>query len=145
MIVDTSVLLAAFVPDQRMHEECAQVLAEERPLIVSPLVLAELDYLTAQIAGVDAELALLAELSSGAYELAPFNIDDLARAREIVQRYRDLPLGLTDASLIVLADRYDIDTVGTLDERHFRVVRSLSGHPLRILPADAHNLPSRLA
>ena len=136
MIVDTSVLLAAFVADQRMHEACAEVLAQGRPLVVSPLVLAELDYLTAQIAGVDAELALLAELCSGAYELAPFGIDDLRRAREIVERYRDLPLGLTDASLIVLADRYDIDTIATLDERHFRVVRSLSGRPLRILPAD---------
>ena len=137
MIVDTSLLLAAFVPDQRMHAECAQVLRTVRPLVLSPLVLAELDYLTARIAGVDAQLTLLAELSSGAYELASFGLDDLARARTVVERYRDLPLGLTDASLVVLADRYDTDTVGTLDERHFRVVRSLSGRPLRILPADA--------
>ncbi|MXV99334.1 MAG: PIN domain-containing protein [Acidimicrobiaceae bacterium] len=136
MIVDTSLLLAAFVPDQRMHAECAQVLRTVRPLVLSPLVLAELDYLTARIAGVDAELALLAELSSGAYELASFGLDDLTRARSVVERYQDLPLGLTDASLVVLADRYDTDTIGTLDERHFRVVRSLSGRPLRILPAD---------
>ena len=136
MIVDTSLLLAAFVPDHRMHAECAQVLRTVRPLVLSPLVLAELDYLTARIAGVDAELALLAELSSGAYELASFGLDDLTRARSVVERYQDLPLGLTDASLVVLADRYDTDTIGTLDERHFRVVRSLSGRPLRILPAD---------
>ena len=136
MIVDTSVLLAAFVADQRMHGACAEVLTEARPLVVSPLVLAELDYLTAQIASVEAELALLAELCSGAYELAAFGIDDLRRARQIVERYRDLPLGLTDASLIVLADRYETDNIATLDERPFRVVRSLSGRPLRILPAD---------
>ena len=65
MIADTSVLLAAFVPDQRQHEACARVVASTRPLVLSPLVLAELDYLTAQLAGVDAELALLSELSSG--------------------------------------------------------------------------------
>lgn len=53
MIVDISVLLAAFVPDQRMHEPCAGVLADGRPLVISPFVLAELDYLTARIA--DAE------------------------------------------------------------------------------------------
>lgn len=135
MIVDTSLLLAAFVPDQRRHAECAQVLRTVRPLVLSPLVLAELDYLTARIAGVDAELTLLAELSSGAYELASFGLDDMALARTVVERYRDLPLGLTDASLVVLADRYDTDAIGTLDERHFRVVRSLSGRPLRILPA----------
>ena len=137
MIADTSLLLAAFVPDQRMHAACAHVLRSVRPLVVSPLVLAELDYLTARIAGVDAELTLLAELSSGAYELASFGLDDLIRARAVVERYRDLPLGLTDASLVVLADRYGTDTIGTLDERHFRVVRSLSGRPLRVLPADA--------
>ena len=137
MIVDTSLLLAAFVPDQRMHAECARALAEHRPLVLSPLVLAELDYLTAAIAGVDAELTLLAELSSGAYEMAPFSRDDLAEAAAVVERYRDLPLGLTDASLVVLADRYDTDVIGTLDERHFRVVQSLSGHPLRIVPADS--------
>ena len=104
--------------------------------MLSPLVLAELDYLTARIAGVDAELALLAELSSEAYELASFGLDDLTRAAAVVERYRDLPLGLADASLVVLADRYDTDVIGTLDERHFRVVQSLDGRPLRIVPAD---------
>lgn len=137
MIVDTSVLLAAFVPDQRQHEACARVVASTRPLVLSPLVLAELDYLTAQLAGVDAELALLSELSSGAYELAPFGVDDLIRARAVIKRYQDLPLGLADASLVVLADRYETDTILTLDERHFRVVRSLTGHPFRLLPADS--------
>lgn len=136
MIVDTNVLLAAFVPDQRMHEPCAQTLAEARPLVISPFVLAELDYLTARIAGVDAELALLDEISSGAYELAPFDAVDLVRARGVIERYRDLPLGLADASLVVLADKYDEVAIATLDERHFRVVQSLRGKPFRILPAD---------
>ena len=136
MILDTSLLLAAFVPDQRMHEACARVLASARPRVVSPLVLAELDYLTARLAGVDAELLLLSELCSGAYELAAFTLDDLERAKELLERYRDLPLGLTDASLVILADRYGTDTIGSLDQRHFRVVQSLKGRPLHILPAD---------
>jgi len=137
MIVDTSVLLAAFVPDQRMHEPCAGVLADGRPLVVSPFVLAELDYLTARIAGVDAELAVLEELSSGAYEIAGFDAVDLVRAHAVIERYRDLPLGLADASLVVLADKHNENAIATLDERHFRVVQSLRGHPFRILPADA--------
>ncbi len=32
--------------------------------------------------------------------------------------------------------RYGTDIIGTLDEHHFRVVQSLSGRPLRIVPAD---------
>ena len=137
MIADTSVLLAAFVPDQRMHEPCARTLGDGRPLVISPFVLAELDYLTARIAGVDAELAVLEELSSGAYEIAAFDAVDLVRAHAIIERYRDLPLGLADASLVVLADKYGEDAIATLDERHFRVVQSLRGNPFRIVPADA--------
>jgi len=50
----------------------------------------------------------------------------------------ELDLGLTDASLIAVADRYETLDVATLDHRHFRAVRSLdSGQPFRLLPADA--------
>ncbi len=136
MIVDTSFLLAALVPDQRLHESCARTLSKARSLVVSPFVLAELDYFTTCVAGVDAELAMLSELASGAYELASFDRVDLIRARAVVERYRDLRLGLTDASLVVLAHRYETDSIATLDERHFRVVQSLSGRPFVVLPAD---------
>jgi len=36
----------------------------------------------------------------------------------------------------VLADRYGTGIIGTLDERHLRVVQSLGGRPLRLVPAD---------
>jgi len=48
IVVDTSGVLAALFPDQRRHRECATVLNEhEGPLLLSPFVLAELDYLIA--------------------------------------------------------------------------------------------------
>lgn len=136
MIVDTSFLLAALVPDQRLHGACATALADAELLVVSPFVMAELDYFTALVAGVDAELAMLSELVSGAYELPSFDNIDLTRARAIVERYRDLRVGLTDASLVVLAHRYQTNEIATLDERHFRVVQSLTGRPFTLLPAD---------
>jgi len=136
VIVDTSVLLAALVPDQRNHGACARTLAQGDSLVVSPLVLAEVDYFAERIAGVDAELSILAELASGPYEIASFDRVDLIRAQALVERYRDLRLGLTDASLIVLAHRYGTNEIATLDERHFRVVQSLTGRPFTLLPTD---------
>lgn len=136
MIVDTGVLLAAFISGQSMHAACRKVLSTSRPLVISPLVLAETDYLTRRIAGVDAELEILAELASGPYELASFDRIDLGRAQGVAARYRDLRLGLTDASLIVLAHRYDTHNIATLDEQHFRIVQSLTGRPFTLLPAD---------
>ncbi|WP_420637934.1 PIN domain-containing protein [Candidatus Poriferisocius sp.] len=137
MILDTSFLLSAFVPDQTHHHACARILASRRPLVVSPFVLAELDYLTAKLAGSDAQSRLLRELSSGAYEIAVFDQSDLLQSSRIVERYQDQQIGLADASLILLADRYGTDTIATLDQRHFRVVRSLDGRPFTILPSDA--------
>jgi predicted nucleic acid-binding protein len=55
----------------------------------------------------------------------------------VIEKYADIEIGLTDASIVVLADRYECDTILTLDERHFRVVLQLKGRPFRLLPADA--------
>jgi predicted nucleic acid-binding protein len=55
----------------------------------------------------------------------------------VIDGYRDLQLGLADASLVVLAERYRIVDILTLDERHFRAVSGPDGRPFRLLPADA--------
>ena len=71
MIVDTSALLAYFNAREPDHEAVSGVIdINDELLVVSPYVLAELDYLIAKRVGVDAELAVLRELSSGAWELA---------------------------------------------------------------------------
>jgi predicted nucleic acid-binding protein len=135
ILIDTSGLLAALFPDQNRHAECAKALREaEPPRMISPFVLAELGYLILKYAGVDAEVALLEEIERGAYELAPFDDRDVADAMRSVVRYRDLRIGLTDASLIVLADRYNTRDVLTLDERHFRAMRPTTRRSFRILP-----------
>jgi uncharacterized protein len=51
-----------------------------------------------------------------------------------VQIYADLPLGTTDATVIALAERLDVDEVATLDRRHFTVVRPSHTPSLNLLP-----------
>jgi hypothetical protein len=52
---------------------------------------------------------------------------DWERIAELMEEYLDLPLGMVDASIIALAERRDLEVIATLDERHFRVVRSDRG------------------
>ena len=138
MLVDTSALLAAMFPDQRGHKECGEVLSKSRgPLMLSSAILAELDYLITKLATVTEELRFLGDVASGAYELAPIGAEDIARAREIIEQYLDLGIGLADASIVVLSEKYDVLDLLTLDERHFRALRGARGRPFRILPADA--------
>lgn len=141
MLLDTSGLLAALFADQRGHTECAQVVKDASgPLVLSPFVLAELDYLIGKLAGANAQLALLDEVARGAYQLATYSEHEVGQARDLDARHRDLRISLADASIVVLARREGITDVLTLDESHFRV---LGADPLlRLLPADRDRVSS---
>ena len=58
---------------------------------------------------------------------------DWLRIAELVAKYRDLPLGTADASVVAAAERLGITEVATLDRRHFTVVRPSTG-PFTVLP-----------
>ncbi len=138
MICDTSGLLAHFDPDDRDHPAAVQVLSAARPpLVVSPFVIAELDYLLRKKVGAHDARVVFDELVAGSFELAPFDLSDLRRALEIDRRYADLDLGSTDASLVMLAARYDTRDIFTLDHRHFRQLVPLQGGRFRLLPVDS--------
>lgn len=137
IIVDTGGLLAAIDASQRAHAAARAALeGAPPPWILSPFVLAELEYLLATRVGQPAERALLAEVGRGIYRLEAFEPDDIAAAERLIGRHADLRLGLADASLVVLAHRYGVRDLLTLDERHFRALRGPGGRPFRLLPAD---------
>jgi uncharacterized protein len=135
VIVDTSALLAFFDRDEPDHRAVSDILVgATEPLAVSPFVVAELDYLVASRLGISAELAVLRELASGAWDLPAIDAEDMTRASAIIERYADQRIGIADASIIVLAARYRTRTIVTLDRRHFDVVRPLNGSRFTVLP-----------
>ena len=136
MIIDTSVLYCYFVRTDPDHIRVrALIESSTDAFIVSPFVIAELDYLIERRFGVDAELAMLNELSASAWQLAEFDSEDLFDSASIVKKYADLRVGATDASLVVLAHRFRTHTIATLDRRHFESMRALDGKPFEIVPA----------
>ena len=137
ILVDTSGLLAALDESQRYHRECSEVLEKAaQPFLLSPFVLAELDYLLARHIGQEAQMSLLGEVARNAYQLEPFNAADVAGARKIVEKYADLEIGLADASIGLLAERHQINEVLTLDLRHFRSMRIGGRRRFKVLPFD---------
>lgn len=138
ILLDTSGLLAALDGSERHHRAAAAALrAAGEPRILSPFVLAELDYLLNRRVSPRIARALLEEVAGGAYEIEPFGPADVAAAGAVLDRYPELGLGLADASIVVLAERHRATDILTLDERHFRTVRTSSNRPFRLLPADA--------
>lgn len=137
IVLDTGGLYAALDANEALHSRCMAALrALPPPRILSPFVLAELDYLIGQRVGHDAQVALLDEVGRGVYQLDPFGPEDVDRARQIMERYADLRIGLADASVAVLATRHRTRDLLCTDERHFRALRGPGGKPFRLVPYD---------
>lgn len=139
IIVDTSGVLAAKDEAHPAHQGVAAVISGATDgLLVSPFVVAECDYMLATRLGVAAAREFIDEVTHDAYQLVDFDSGDVASAAGVIDRYSDLHIGITDASLVVIAARYQTTQLLTLDERHFRIVAPLWGAPaFTLLPADA--------
>lgn len=138
IVLDTGGLYAALDANETLHGRAvAALVAATPPRVLSPFVLAELDYLIAHRVGHQAQMALVDEVTRGAYQLEPFPAEDVGHARRIMEQYADLRIGLADASVVVLANRHRTRELLCTDERHFRVLRGTGGRPFRLLPFDA--------
>ncbi len=124
LILDTGPLLGALDAADPDHAACAALLtATDEDLVVPTLVLAELDYWCARRLPPAAWLIFLEDAMAGAYRIEPPTTADLARCRQLQATYRDLGLGVVDASVIALAERLQEPKIATLDRRHFAAVR----------------------
>ena len=138
IVLDAGGLYAALDANEALHGRAvAALVAATPPRVLSPFVLAELDYLIASRVGHQAQMSLIDEVARGAYQLELFSSEDVGHARRIMERYADLHIGLADASVVVLANRHRTLELLCTDERHFRVLRGTGGKPFRLLPFDA--------
>lgn len=133
LIIDTGPLVALLDATDPEHERCADLLqGSPEPRVVPVCVLVEVEYLLRP--WPEAFGALLAEFEAGGLELLDLPVRWLLRAGNLVDRYRDLPLGLVDATVIAAAEMLNETKVATLDHRHFTVVRPAHTAALTLLP-----------
>lgn len=139
IVADTSGILASKDESHPEHEAVAAVITgSNEELLLSPFVLAESDYLLAARLGPKAAREFLGDVADGAYDLVDFDAGDVAAANGIIDRYEDLHIGVSDASLVVIAARFQTTRLLRLDERHFRAVAPLWGAPaFTLLPRDS--------
>lgn len=139
ILCDTGPIVAAALVGDDHHHECVELFTglhlAGRALLVPGTVVAEVGYMLAREAGARVESLFLTAVADGDFELVDLTAADLRRAAELVDRYADLPLGTTDATVIALAERLDVREVATLDRRHFSVVRPNHVPALTLLPA----------
>ena len=135
LVVDTGVLLAAADDTDADHQACADLVeTTQEALVTSPLVVAETGYLIERQLGAEAEAGFYRSIADGDVLVEVLTATDYQRIAELIERYADLGLGGTDASLVVIAERLRATRVATLDHRHFRVVRPQHVDAFELLP-----------
>ncbi|GAA3139393.1 putative nucleic acid-binding protein [Kribbella aluminosa] len=141
LVAGTSGIIAAFDGNAPEGPSCRRLLQEAGTVVLSPLVLAEVDHLArARLSAVARSriLELLtAEVQRMRFQVPDIGPETLATALGVIGRYADLDLDLADAVTVTLAADYRTDAVLTLDRRDFRAVRPLTSHKaFRLFPDD---------
>jgi uncharacterized protein len=138
LVVDTSAVLALYDEDQAEHQAVADVIAETaETLVVSPMVVAEADYMLQTRLGAAAARTFVSDVVAEAFELAEWTAADHGIALGVIDSFGSEYVGVADAANVVLADRYRTTSLLTLDQRHFRRLRPLWGAEyFRLLPYD---------
>ncbi|WP_460833462.1 type II toxin-antitoxin system VapC family toxin [Nocardioides hungaricus] len=136
--MDSGPLIAAAISDDRDHRRCVDMFAalhlNSEKLLVPQTVVAEVAYAIQKQGGTDQELMFLQAFADGDLALVDLVTQDVTRVIELVDTYRDFPLGTTDASVIAIAERLNVTDIATLDHRHFPNVRPRHTDYLTLLP-----------
>ncbi|HEX9148650.1 MAG TPA: PIN domain-containing protein [Thermoanaerobaculia bacterium] len=133
MLVDAGPLVALIHADDRHHASCRDALEQIReslatvwPVITEAMYL--LDF------SRQAQDALWRLLERDAVKILPLDAADVPRMRELMRKYRDLPMDLADAALVRVAERERVSRVFTIDRRDFEVYRPRGIRRFTILP-----------
>lgn len=132
ILVDAGPLVALIDADDRHHQACAEVMKKLRPPLITVWpALTEAMYLLEDFRAQDALWQMVLREVLGIESLTAA---DMTRMRDLMAKYRDLPMDLADAGLVAVAERLRCRTVFTLDRRDFGLYRPKGIRSFEILP-----------
>lgn len=133
VLVDAGPLVAFLDRSDAHHQSVADALAKLRePLLTVWPPVVEAMYLLSF--APQAQDALWEILETGVVNLLPLAHSDLPRMRELMEKYRDLPMDMADAALVHVAEREGLRRILTLDKRDFSVYRPARKGAFTLLP-----------
>jgi len=134
ILVDAGPLIALIHEDDNEHQRCREAFAAlNEPLGTVWPAVAEAMYLLSF--SPQAQEALWEMIEMGAVEILPLGLDDVPRMKELMRKYRDLPMDLADAALVRVAERERLRRIFTLDRRDFQIYRPSRIGRFVILPS----------
>ncbi len=94
----------------------------------------EVAYFVSKNLGIEALAIFLVEISETDFILEIPTAEDYKRATEILRKYNDANIDFVDAVIVVIAERFDITRILTVDRRHFGAFKPRHCAAFEILP-----------
>ena len=134
VLVDTGPLVALLDRSDPYHLTCQETLSslEDSLVTVWPVVIEAMYMLRSYWQAQD---ALWEMIDTAAVEILVLGKNDVARMRELMRKYRDLPMDLADAALVRVAERERLRRIFTLDRRDFQIYRPSRIGRFAVLPS----------
>ncbi|MEO0351056.1 MAG: PIN domain-containing protein [Cyanobacteria bacterium P01_A01_bin.15] len=135
VIVDSGFWLALANKRDTFHQQVIDRFPEFQPegFITTWCVITETCYLLQQRVGLDAPVALLDKVSISAIQVFDLTPEHCTRILSLMNQYRDLPMDLADASLVILAEHLGHGRILSVDQRDFNTYRWKNTHPFQNL------------
>jgi predicted nucleic acid-binding protein len=135
ILTDAGPLIAILDRGEEHHRACILCLAQfTGPMLTTWPAFTEAMYLLGEAGGWKAQHALWALVEEGDIEIAEQALEHQGRMGALMEKYRDRPMDLADASLVVLAEKRGLRDIFTLDHADFQVYRLNRRQTFRIWP-----------
>jgi predicted nucleic acid-binding protein len=134
-LTDAGPLVALIDRNDSNHARCLETIKRlpKVPLLTTWPALTEAMYLLFRDVGYAGQVALWKLYQSDGLALHDLGIDEIEDMIEWMDKYRDAPMDLADASLMATAEQLNLRRIFTLDS-HFRIYRLSDGSVLDRVP-----------
>jgi predicted nucleic acid-binding protein len=137
VVADTGAVYALIDASDEWHNRVIawwRRAARVTTILLPVTILPEVAYLLGSRVGAAAEAAFIRAVADGEFTIESLDDEDLPRVADLMNAYRDLPLGFVDASVLAVAERLEARDILTTDRRHIGVVRPRHARTLVLHP-----------
>ena len=133
LLLDTGPFVALVDKSEKLHDDCVAALEKwTGPIVTTEAVLTETLYLVGP--QWKAQQVCLEFILRGAFQLVPLSQASLRRVAVLMEKYRDVPMDFADATLVVLGEELETDSVFTLDRSGFSTYRLKQRKAFQVIP-----------
>jgi predicted nucleic acid-binding protein len=135
ILTDAGPLVALLDRREQYHRACVECVSELPPRLMTTWpAFTEAMFLLGDAGGWKGQGALWKLVDSGDLQIVTLTDEMLNRAQALMEKYRDRPMDLADATLVAFAEAEHLTEIFTLDHHDFRVYRAARGQPFRLWP-----------